>query len=61
MTDFERLEDGDDLDDGDIRTICELYWMDYICIPFELPSVCNLTQLFIDHYGTDVMYNDCYW
>merc|ERR1739838_292998 len=24
----------DELSDDDVRDICELYWMDYICIPF---------------------------
>ena len=43
-----------------IQMICELYWMDYICLPFDIPQQCNLTDLFLQHYGEHVVYNDCY-
>jgi len=50
----------DDLEEEDVRRICELYWMDYICIPFPIPAACNLTDLILKHYGDDVVYRDCW-
>eukprot|EP01083_Nonionella_stella_P242649 846222_1 len=50
----------DDLSDADIKKICEIYWMDYICIPFPMPAACNLTELLLQHYGDDVVYKDCW-
>ena len=50
----------DDLSDNDVRLICEIYWMDYICIPFPMPKQCNLTDLLLKHYGDDVVYRDCW-
>ena len=49
-----------ELSDDDIRQICELYWMDFICIPFPIPKACNLTELLLKHYGDDVVYRDCW-
>eukprot|EP01084_Bolivina_argentea_P103753 185827_1 len=49
-----------DLTDDDIRQICDIYWMDYICIPFDMPKACNLTELLLRHYGDDVVYKDCW-
>ena len=49
------------LTDDDIRTICEIYWIDYICFPFDVPKQCNITDLFIKHYNKHVTYNDCYF
>eukprot|EP00483_Globobulimina_turgida_P011003 UN11024 len=54
-----QLEAGD-LGDDDIKRICEVYWMDYICIPFHMPNACNLTELLLRHYGDDVVYKDCW-
>ena len=51
--------DVNDLNDIDIKIICDLYWMDYICIPFNIPIQCNLTQLLAKHYGNHVIYNNC--
>ena len=50
-----------DLTDEEVRDVCESYWMDYICFPFDLPPQCNITELFIKHYGTDkdVEFVDC--
>eukprot|EP00484_Ammonia_sp_Unknown_P023086 CAMPEP_0197040368 /NCGR_PEP_ID=MMETSP1384-20130603/17088_1 /TAXON_ID=29189 /ORGANISM="Ammonia sp." /LENGTH=538 /DNA_ID=CAMNT_0042471111 /DNA_START=21 /DNA_END=1637 /DNA_ORIENTATION=- len=50
----------DNLSDDDIRDICNLYWMDYICLPFDIPKQCNLTELLLRHYGDDVVYKDCW-
>lgn len=50
----------DDLSDDDVRKVCELYWMDYLCIPFEIPKACNLTDLILRHYGEDVEYGECW-
>eukprot|EP01084_Bolivina_argentea_P103754 185828_1 len=50
----------DDLSDRDIKRICDIYWMDYICIPFDMPKACNLTELLLRHYGDDVVYKDCW-
>lgn len=50
----------DDLTDDDIRNICEVYWMDYLCLPFDIPKQCNLTQLFIKHYGENIVYKQCW-
>ena len=49
-----------DLEDDDIRKICDIYWMDYICIPFPMPKQCNLTELLLRHYGDDIVYKDCW-
>ena len=49
-----------DLMDHDIKKICEVYWMDYICLPFPMPKACNLTELLLRHYGDDVVYKDCW-
>ena len=49
-----------DLSDKDISDICEIYWLDYICFPFDIPKQCNLTLLLIKHYGKHVEYKSCY-
>ena len=41
------------LRDEQIRKICELYWMDYICLPFDIPKQCDLKYLFDTFYGED--------
>eukprot|EP01084_Bolivina_argentea_P104308 186779_1 len=48
------------LDDVDINNLCNVYWLDYICFPFDVPIQCNLTDIFIRHYGIDVEYKPCY-
>ncbi len=52
--------ESSDLTDDDIRNICEIYWMDYMCIPFEIPKQCNLTAMFMKHYGDNIVYKDCW-
>lgn len=52
--------ESSDLTDNDISKICEIYWMDYLCLPFDIPPQCNLTKLFIKHYGDNIVYNDCW-
>eukprot|EP01083_Nonionella_stella_P104928 301327_1 len=49
-----------ELSDKDVRDICELYWLDYLCFPFELPEACDLEQLVLKHYGKDIEYLQCY-
>merc|ERR1712061_558970 len=39
----------DDLEEEDIRKICDVYWMDYICLPFPVPDACNITELLLRH------------
>ena len=48
------------LSDDDIRRICELYWLDYMCFPFDIPVQCDLNELIEKHYGVDIEYRDCY-
>eukprot|EP01083_Nonionella_stella_P040494 109887_1 len=48
------------LNSFDIMKICELYWLDYLCFPFELPKQCDLEQLILNHYGVDIEYYQCY-
>eukprot|EP01083_Nonionella_stella_P243974 849616_1 len=50
--------DKSELSEQDIQNICEIYWMDYICFPFEIPEPCNITYLMHKHYGSDVEYDD---
>ena len=49
------------LSDEDIQSICEIYWIDYMCLPFDIPIQCNISDLFVKHYGDDVVYTDCYY
>ena len=42
------------LKDDYVKLICEIYWMDYLCFPFNLLSQCNLTYLMDKHYGIDL-------
>merc|ERR1712228_519149 len=44
----------------DISDICELYWMDFMSLPFELPKECDIDQLIKKHYGKDIVYKSCY-
>ena len=41
------------LSDEQIGKICELYWMDFICLPFDVPEQCDLGLLFDTFYGED--------
>ena len=50
-----------ELSDDDIMKICKIYWIDYICLPFDVPHQCNLTDLFATHYKKHVTYNECYF
>ena len=52
--------DRSQLSNEDIQRICELYWLDYLCFPFDIPRQCNVHKLMEKHYGIDVVYNDCY-
>merc|ERR1712051_560287 len=45
--DREDVVERGDLSDDDLRRVCEIYWIDYICLPFEVPPQCNLTDLFV--------------
>eukprot|EP01084_Bolivina_argentea_P266722 452525_1 len=49
-----------DLNDSDVEMICKIYWLDYICFPFEIPKQCNISYLFEQHYNKHVSYNSCY-
>ncbi len=49
----------DELNDEDIRLVCEIYWMDFVCIPFEVPKPCNITHLLLKYYNKYVSYDDC--
>eukprot|EP01083_Nonionella_stella_P139205 424133_1 len=49
-----------ELSDQDIQNICEIYWLDYLCFPFEIPEQCNIRDLMNKHYGKDVEYEECY-
>lgn len=51
----------EELSDEDINLICEVYWIDYMCIPFEIPKQCNIQRLFNRYYDKFVTYNDCYF
>eukprot|EP01083_Nonionella_stella_P118304 353152_1 len=51
----------DELTDKDIESICEVYWADYICMPFEIPKQCNIQRLLDKYYGRFVTYNECYF
>ena len=53
------LED-EQLSDEDIINLCDLYWMDYICFPFDMPKQCDIKKLLNDHYGKEVVYKPCY-
>ena len=48
------------LSDQDVSSLCELYWLDYLCLPFDIPPQCDIDKLIEDHYGNDVVYKDCY-
>lgn len=39
-----------------INKICQLNWMDYMCLPFEIPKQCNMQQMFDTHYGKNILY-----
>ena len=48
------------LDKDDISSLCDIYWMDYLCFPFDIPIECDLEKMFTDHYGVELLYKDCY-
>ena len=52
--------DRSELSDDDLMTICEMYYLDYLCLPFDLPEPCDVNKLIEKHYGVDVVYDDCY-
>eukprot|EP01083_Nonionella_stella_P211942 765833_1 len=49
-----------DLSDKDIHNLCEIYWLEYICFPWDVPPACNLAELFMKHYDKFVRYKPCY-
>ena len=49
------------LSDADVRMICEVYWVDYLCLPFKVPAQCNVTELMRKHYGAHLTFNHCYF
>ena len=49
-----------ELSDDDVQRICDLYWLDYLCLPFDIPVQCHVDNLIEKHYGVDVEYDDCY-
>ena len=51
---------GEELMDTDIANICKIYWLDYMCFPFQVPIECDLEQIIREHYGVDVEYKPCY-
>ena len=48
------------LSDEIICKIMEIYWMDYICFPFDIPSQCDFNKMLQKHYNKDVVYKPCY-
>ena len=38
---FERKQ----LSDNDIFKLCHIFWVDYVCFPFQIPKQCDLDQL----------------
>ena len=50
----------EELNKKDIDNLCQIYWLDYLCFPFDIPDECNLNKLYSDHYGTDLSYKNCY-
>ena len=46
-----------DLNDNDIKMICNIYWLDYLCLPFEFPKQCNMSYLLQNHYYKHITYN----
>ena len=49
-----------EFNDNDIIRICDIYWMDYICFPFDIPIQCDLKDLIKKHYYKHVEYKPCY-
>lgn len=49
------------LSDADFRAICDVYWMDYLCLPFDVPEQCDIEAMFRKYYGEFIGYNDCYY
>merc|ERR1712110_1394128 len=50
----------DDLSDEDVQRVCDMYWMDYLCVPFEIPRACSLERMILEHYGSDFRYKECW-
>ena len=42
-----------------INKICQIYWIDFICLPFQVPDECNLTQMYQQHYNKHIKYQQC--
>ena len=38
-----------ELNKYDFRKICNLFWLDYMCLPFKIPKECNLEIIFKQH------------
>merc|ERR1712228_271920 len=51
----------EDLSDADIAIICEVYFLDYICMPFDIPIQCDIESMFEKYYDRFITYNDCYF
>merc|ERR1712154_604791 len=49
-----------DLSDEDMMRLCDLYWLDYLCLPFDIPDACDVNKLIEAHYGVDVTFDKCY-
>lgn len=47
--------------DGDeyINKLCQIYWIDFMCLPFQVPDECNLTQMYKQHYKKHIEYKQC--
>ena len=48
------------LSENDISNLCDIYWMDYLCFPFDIPNECDLDKIYNEHYGVELIYKDCY-
>ena len=50
----------DDLENQDIQRLCQIFWIDYLCFPFDLPPQCDLKTIFLQHFGNHMTYHSCY-
>jgi len=50
----------EDLSDEDFEAICDVYWMDYICLPFDVPKQCDIEKMMDKYYGHFVRFNECF-
>ena len=46
------------LSDDDIIKICDVFWVDYLCLGFDIPKQCNVTEMFLKHYNNTITYLD---